>query len=80
MTSVTEKLTATLAEFDPEFRVIGRERLFDTGPFGLFTPSSDGVRPDGQGFVFVHSEGRKLTIEVVLNWANELRQRVGPAR
>ncbi|NIW36442.1 MAG: protein kinase [Gemmatimonadetes bacterium] len=75
-----EWLWAATLEFDPEFRVIGRERLFDTSPFGVFSPSSYGVHPDGQSFVFVHSEGRELAIEVVLNWANELRGRVGPAR
>ncbi len=72
-------LWAATLEFDPEFRVIGRERLFDTSPYDLFTSSSYGVHPDGRHFVFVRSEGGELAIEVVLNWADELLRRVGPA-
>jgi dipeptidyl aminopeptidase/acylaminoacyl peptidase len=74
-------LWAATLEFEPAAaRVVGRERLFETDPYDLFTATSYGVHPSGREFVFVRSEGREPAIEVVLNWANELRQRVGPAR
>jgi serine/threonine-protein kinase len=72
-------LWAAMLDLGRDFRVIGRERLFDTAPYDLFTASSYGVHPSGRQFVFVRSESQESAIEVVVNWLSELRQHVRAA-
>ncbi len=68
------------AKFGAEVRVAGRERLFDTSSYDLFTTTSYGVHPNGRQFAFARSGTQESTIEVILNWSTELQRYVGASR
>ncbi len=70
---------ATIAT-TPSLRVTGRRVLF-TGPYGtdVFHPNYD-VAPDGRSFLMVQPVDQSRGLVMVVNWARELRRRLGDIR
>ncbi len=64
----------------PSLRVTGRRVLF-TGPYGtdVFHPNYD-VAPDGRSFLMVRPVDQSRGLVMVINWARELRRRIGGVR
>jgi serine/threonine-protein kinase len=67
---------ATIAT-TPSLRVSGRRVLF-SGPYGtdVFHPNYD-VAPDGKSFLMVRPVDQSRGLVMVINWARELRRRIG---
>ncbi|MEO7369141.1 MAG: hypothetical protein ABIZ36_14385, partial [Gemmatimonadaceae bacterium] len=71
-----EKLMAAAIVTSPEFSVVGRRLLFSQ------TFVSDGahtfydVSPDGKSFIFLKNSARQAQVIVVLNWSDELREKI----
>ena len=66
---------------DPDFRIVGRQELFDISPY--FSPSITrrhyDPHPDGERFLMIRTLGgaeAQPRLEVVLNWFEDLKQRV----
>jgi serine/threonine-protein kinase len=72
-------LEATIAT-TPTLRVSGRRVLF-SGSYGsdVFHPNYD-VAPDGKSFVMVQPVDQSRGLVMVLNWARELKARIGRVR
>jgi serine/threonine-protein kinase len=65
-------------EFEPNFRVLSRERLFDDSPYAARIRSVGyDVHPDGERFVFVKAEEPFTSPTIVLNWFEELDTLIG---
>jgi serine/threonine-protein kinase len=75
----SEVLEATIAT-TPSLRVTGRRVLF-SGPYAsdVFHPNYD-VAPDGKSFLMVRPVDQSRGLVMVVNWASELRRRVGGAQ
>ena len=71
-----EVIEATLAT-TPSLRVTGRRVLF-SGPYAsdIFHPNYD-VAPDGKSFLMVRPVDQSRGLVMVVNWAGELRRRIG---
>ena len=67
---------ATIAT-SPSLRVTARRVLF-SGPYGtdVFHPNYD-VAPDGKSFLMVRPVDQSRGLVMVVNWARELRRRIG---
>jgi eukaryotic-like serine/threonine-protein kinase len=70
---------ATIAT-SPSLRVTGRRVLF-SGPYAsdVFHPNYD-VAPDGKSFLMVRPVDQSRGLVMVVNWARELRRRIGGVR
>ena len=76
------RLVAVSVETEPEFRILGREELFDaTGYSPSRTRAYYDVHPDGR-FLIIRQEvtGDRPKINVVVNWFEELRDAAPPRR
>jgi serine/threonine-protein kinase len=75
----SEVVEATIAT-TPSLRVTGRRVLF-SGPYAtdIFHPNYD-VAPDGKSFLMVRPVDQSRGLVMVVNWARELRRRVGGAQ
>ena len=64
----------------PQLAVGARTLVFD-GPYATdaLHPNYD-VLPDGSGFIMVRSSDEARRMVLVINWAEELRQRLGGAK
>jgi eukaryotic-like serine/threonine-protein kinase len=71
-----EVIEATLAT-TPSLRVVGRRVLF-SGPYAsdIFHPNYD-VAPDGKSFLMVRPVDQSRGLVMVINWAREIRRRIG---
>ena len=72
----SEVVEASIAT-TPSLRVSGRRVLF-SGPYGsdVFHPNYD-VAPDGRSFLMVRPVDQSRGLVMVVNWARELRRRMG---
>lgn len=72
----SEVVEATIST-TPSLRVSGRRVLF-SGPYGtdVFHPNYD-VAPDGRSFLMVRPMDQSRGLVMVVNWAAELRRRLG---
>jgi serine/threonine-protein kinase len=72
----SEVVEATIAT-TPSLRVSGRRLLF-SGPYAtdVFHPNYD-VAPDGKSFLMVRPVDQSRGLVMVVNWARELRRRIG---
>ncbi len=76
------QLIAVTVDFDPELR-LSKPRLLFEGPFlreeeGVVGFPQYDVAPDGDHFVMVRDDSSFPAIQVVLHWAEELKQKVPP--
>ncbi len=71
------KLMAATIATAPSLTVTTRETLFE-GPFAtdIYHPNYD-VAPDGQSFVMIRPVEENRQLVMVVNWIQELRQRIG---
>ncbi len=77
-------MLAASVRLDSRAAVEGREELFSTLPYravGFFVTEYD-VHPDGERFIMIKQgiEGSRPQINVVLNWFEELKERVPTGR
>ncbi len=76
-----EDTTLMVAEFstEPRFRVVDLRPLFSVPDFVISNDPYYTVRPDGEGFLIQvdNPASPAREIQIVLNWAEELRERVG---
>src|SRR6185295_14235907 len=74
---IDARLIAATIVTTPSLAVTARETLFE-GPFAtdLYHPSYD-VMPDGQSFVMIRPVEQNRQLGMVINWTQELRQRIG---
>ena len=75
-----DKLMAAAIATSPALSVTSRQMLFQ-GPYAtdLYHPNYD-VAPDGKSFIMVRTAEDSRRLVIVLNWVQELRQRVGGAK
>jgi hypothetical protein len=79
-----EKMVAVEVETDPSLRLSKPEVLFEgryEGATGWFGYADYDVTADGQRFLMIRSdeEPAPTRIQVVLNWAEELKAKVPPS-